>query len=155
MTCVRVRVRSRTMDVMEGADARAPEAAARQPLHRQLAPSALVPEEATLNYVNNDIEDIYRRMDNAVSAEKIDACAPRAGGRASRLARCGCTPAACAARPRAVRLYHLFLTRPVTRWRRRLPPSLRPPSRDSARGARPQLRGLAQGGARARAHDRR
>lgn len=45
-----------------------------QPLHRNMEPSTLVPEEATLNYVNDDIEDIYHRMDNLVPAEKIQAC---------------------------------------------------------------------------------
>ncbi|KAG8456900.1 hypothetical protein KFE25_012690 [Diacronema lutheri] len=44
-----------------------------QPLHRNMEPSTLVPEEATLNYVNDDIEDIYHRMDNLVPAEKIQA----------------------------------------------------------------------------------
>lgn len=49
------------------------EAGSRAPLHRVLAPSSLVPEEAILNYVNDDIEDIYKRMDNVVKADKVEA----------------------------------------------------------------------------------
>jgi hypothetical protein len=47
--------------------------ARRGPMHRVLAPSELVPEEAKLNYVNDDIEDIYKRMDNG--ARLRDGCA--------------------------------------------------------------------------------
>ncbi|KAJ1638311.1 hypothetical protein T492DRAFT_944889 [Pavlovales sp. CCMP2436] len=43
------------------------------PLYRQIGASSLVPEEATLHYQNDDIEDIYERMDNAIPLEKVDA----------------------------------------------------------------------------------